>query len=53
MVAALLAPLHLLAAETAAQEGSKTVLVMLGVGLVFLGVIALGELTHYLRHRRH
>ena len=52
MVAALHAPLHLLAAETAAQEGSKTVLVMLGVGLVFLGVIALGELTHYLRHRR-
>jgi hypothetical protein len=53
MVAALLAPLHLLAVETAAQEGRKTVLVMLAVGLVFLGVIALGELTHYLRHRRH
>jgi hypothetical protein len=52
MVAALLAPLHLLAVETAAQEGRKTVLVMLAVGLVFLGVIALGELTHYLRHRR-
>jgi hypothetical protein len=25
---------------------------MLVVGLVFIGVIALGELTHWLRHRR-
>jgi hypothetical protein len=46
-----LAPLHLLAVETAAEEGKKTVLVMLGVGLIFLAVIALGELTHWLRHR--
>ena len=52
MTAALLAPLHLLAAETAAEEGRKTVLSMLVVGLVFLAVVALGELTHYLRHRR-
>jgi hypothetical protein len=52
MVAALLAPLHLLGVETAAQEGRKTVLVMLGVGLIFVGVIAVGELTHFLRHRR-
>ena len=43
--------LHLLA-ETAAQEGRKTVLSMLVVGLVFLSVIALGELTHWLRHRQ-
>lgn len=43
---------HLLAVETAAQEGKKTVLVMLVVGLVFLTVIAVGELTHWLRHRR-
>jgi hypothetical protein len=42
--------LHLLA-ETAAQEGKKTVLVMLLVGVVFLAVIALGELSHWLRHR--
>jgi hypothetical protein len=42
--------LHLLA-ETAAQEGKKTVLSMLVVGLVFIGVIALGELTHYVRSR--
>jgi len=45
------AMLHLLA-ETAAQEGKKTVLVMLLVGVVFLSVIALGELSHWLRHRR-
>ena len=44
--------LHVLAVETAAEEGKKTVLVMLAVGLVFLSVIALGELTHWLRHRR-
>ncbi|HVH50530.1 MAG TPA: hypothetical protein VM690_00160 [Gaiellaceae bacterium] len=42
---------HLLAVETAAQEGKKTVLVMLVVGLIFLTVIAVGELTHWLRHR--
>jgi hypothetical protein len=43
--------LHVLAA-TAAEEGKKTVLMMLAVGGVFLAVIALGELTHWLRHRR-
>ena len=49
---ALLAPLHLLAAETAAEEGKKTVLMMLAVGCIFLALIAIGELTHWLRHRR-
>jgi hypothetical protein len=44
--------LHLLAVETAAQEGRKTVLVMLVVGLVFVAVIAIGQFTHWLRHRR-
>jgi hypothetical protein len=43
--------LHLLA-ETAAQEGKKTVLSMLVVGLVFLSVVAIGELTHWLRSNR-
>jgi hypothetical protein len=43
---------HLLAVETAAEEGKKTVLVMLVVGLIFLTVIAVGELSHWLRHRR-
>ncbi|HEY2373830.1 MAG TPA: hypothetical protein VGH82_15005 [Gaiellaceae bacterium] len=42
--------IHLLA-ETAAEEGRKTVLSMLVVGLVFLSVIALGQLTHWLRAR--
>jgi hypothetical protein len=42
---------HLLA-ETAAQEGKKTILSMLVVGLVFLSVVAIGELSHWLRHRR-
>jgi NhaP-type Na+/H+ or K+/H+ antiporter len=41
-----------LLAETAAQEGKKTVLVMLGTGLIFISVIAIGELSHWLRHRR-
>jgi hypothetical protein len=45
--------IHLLA-ETAAEEGRKTVLSMLVVGLVFLSVIVVGELTHWLRSRnRH
>ena len=44
--------LHMLAVETAAEEGKKTVLVMLAVGCVFIAVIALGELSHWLRHRR-
>jgi hypothetical protein len=42
---------HLLA-ETAAEEGKKTILSMLVVGLVFLSVIAIGQLSHWLRHRR-
>jgi hypothetical protein len=44
---------HLLfAEETAAQEGSKVVLLMLATGGVFLLVIALGELTHWRAKRR-
>ena len=39
-------------AETAAQEGKKVIFAMLIVGLIFLSVIALGELTHWLRSRR-
>ena len=42
-----------LLAETAAQEGAKTVEMMLAVGGIFIGVIALGELTHWLSRRRH
>jgi hypothetical protein len=36
----------------AAEEGRKVVLSMLVVGLVFVGVIALGELTHYTAAKR-
>jgi hypothetical protein len=39
-------------AATAAEEGKKVILSMLVVGLVFVSVIALGQLTHWLRHRR-
>ena len=36
----------------AASEGRKVVLSMLVTGLVFVGVIVLGQLTTYLGHRR-
>jgi hypothetical protein len=37
----------------AASEGKKVITAMLIVGLVFVGVIALGETSKWLRHRRH
>ena len=38
----------------AAEEGKDVVLMMLAVGLVFLGTIAIGQLTHYVGvKRRH
>ena len=40
-------------AKTAAQEGKEVIEAMLVVGLVFLSVILLGELSKWLRHRRH
>ena len=50
-----MAPLAVLIplAATAAEEGKKVIEAMLVVGLVFVGVIALGQLTHWFRHRRH
>ena len=36
----------------AASEGKRVVISMLLVGLVFVGVIALGETGRWLRHRR-
>jgi NhaP-type Na+/H+ or K+/H+ antiporter len=42
----------LLAVETAAQQGRKVVLVMLGTGGVFVCVIALGELSHWVAKQR-
>lgn len=41
-----------LAVKTAAQEGKEVITAMLVVGLIFVGVIAVGQLTHWLRHRR-
>lgn len=41
-----------LAIETAAQQGSKVVEVMLATGLVFVCVIALGELSHWVAKQR-
>ena len=40
-----------LAVEDAATEGKKVITAMLIVGLVFVAVIAIGELTHWARHR--
>ena len=43
----------LLAAEKSpAEEGRDVILVMLVVGLIFLGVIALGQLLRYYEHKR-
>lgn len=36
----------------AAEEGRKVVLSMLVVGLIFVLVIAIGELTHYLAAKK-
>jgi hypothetical protein len=36
----------------AASEGKKVIIAMLVVGLIFVSVIALGETSRYLRHRR-
>jgi hypothetical protein len=40
-------------AKTAAEEGKEVIIAMLVVGLVFASVIALGQLSRWLRHRRH
>jgi hypothetical protein len=44
--------LALLPLADAATEGKKVIVAMLVVGLIFVGVIALGETAHWLRHRR-
>jgi hypothetical protein len=35
-----------------ATADKRVIFAMLIVGLIFVGVIALGETTHWLRHRR-
>jgi hypothetical protein len=41
-----------LAVEDAATEGKKVITGMLVTGLIFIAVIALGETSRWLRHRR-
>jgi hypothetical protein len=36
----------------AAEEGKKVILGMLITGLIFISVIAIGETSRWLRHRR-
>jgi ABC-type sugar transport system substrate-binding protein len=54
-VAAMLAALApvLAAAKTAAEEGKEVVLSMLVVGLVFVGVVVLGDVWHWRARKRH
>jgi len=47
----MLATLLPLAAD-AAEEGKKIIVAMLVVGLVFIGVVALGETARLMRSRR-
>jgi|RhiMetdeSRZDD1v2_1073273.scaffolds.fasta_scaffold2017650_1 hypothetical protein len=49
---ALLAWLPLAEVIDAATEGKRIITAMLIVALVFVGVIALGQTSRYLRHRR-
>ena len=50
----MLAALSVLAAtKTAAEEGKEIVLSMLVVGLVFVGVIVLGDVWHWRARKRH
>lgn len=42
----------MLAVETAAEEGRKIVLLMLATGGIFVGVIALGELSDWMAKQR-
>jgi hypothetical protein len=39
-------------AADAASEGRKVIVGMLIVGLIFVSVIVIGELGHWLRHKR-
>ena len=43
---------QLLAVEDAATEGKKVITGRLIVGLIFVAVIAVGQTSHWLRHRR-
>jgi hypothetical protein len=47
-----LAAVSLLLTQSAATEGRKVITSMLVVGLIFVSVIAIGETSKWLRHRR-
>jgi hypothetical protein len=49
---ALLAWLVLAQEKSISEEGRDIILVMLGVGLIFLSVIAVGQFSRWLAHRR-
>ena len=49
---AVLAALLLASEKSPADEGRDIILSMLVVGLIFLGVIAVGQTLRYLSHRR-
>jgi hypothetical protein len=48
----MLAAISWFLAEDAATEGKKVITGMLITGLIFVAVIAIGELTHWAKHRR-
>jgi hypothetical protein len=51
-VALMLSAIAWLAVEDAATEGKKVITGMLITGLIFIAVIAIGQTSHWLRHRR-
>jgi hypothetical protein len=51
-VSALVSAVLLAAEKTPDEEGFDIILVMLVVGLVFVGVIVLGQLARYYGHKR-
>lgn len=51
-MSALAFAIALAAEKTTAEEGRDIIIAMLVVGLVFLSVIALGQLGRWLSHRR-
>jgi heme/copper-type cytochrome/quinol oxidase subunit 2 len=52
LMADLALALALAAEKTTAEEGRDIIIAMLVVGLVFLGVIMLGQLSRWVAHRR-
>ena len=48
----MLTALVLAAEKSTAEEGRDIIIAMLVTGLVFVGVIALGELSRWVRRRR-